>query len=340
MKIANYKDDLLGNDIPRFTAALKRMKTENITYSEIKRLNKFLKDYIENIDDEELIERNEYRIVPHKYSLVYLFSLYLQRSVDVAEYRVAELKNARCYSSFKRERKSEDCKLEDKFNKEVIGTMLLILSNYKGLDVPDTHGFKNTFEIKETLDKSHIHTALKNLGRMVDREIQFKSKNAKSNNNRSKDELEALAYEHIKGYAQSIYDFVNSKNMLNKVSIIHIPLFNDSVPSMYIAEINTILVSQCFNTDTIERRLLSEFGMYMHYCITKDVTKTPGSFAEKHTDLTGMLLNNLYFDLFAYKMMKDTALEEKDAFANSLKFNSEALSHMDRDAKYFDILLE
>lgn len=337
MKLSEYKEALSKNNIPTFINTLKKMKTDNNNYAEIKRLNNFLKDYINNINDEEFIETDMYRIVPYKYSLTYMFSLYLQRAVDTAEYKVNHLKYIRSYSYFKKQRKSDDCILEDNFNKNIIDAMLFILSDYKGIDVDDTHGFKDTFEIKRTLDESNIDTALKNLGRLIDKENEFKDKNRRFYKESA---IEDILEENAKGYNQAIYDEVNSRNMLNKISIIHIPLFNNAVPSMYIAEINTILVSQCFNNDTIERRLLSEFGMYTSFYMTKDITKSPDSFTYEHTDIKGMTLNNLYFDLFAYRMLKGTKLEHKDTFSNDIKSYPGALERMDNDAKYFDVLLE
>lgn len=341
MRITNYKKVLFSNDIPAFIDMLQEMKCDNNTYAEIKRLNNLLKEHINDLGD-EVLERDNYRIIPYKHSLTYLFSLYLQSRVDFAEYKVKMLKYNKCYSSFKNERRSDDCWLEDNFSNIILDTLIHLLSDYNSVynsnDMMDTNGFDNINQIDYILEKSNINIAFKNIHKLIDRESEstgndFFQKIAES---------DCLEYfqNSIKESIHASQSYVNSTNSLNKVNIVHIPLFNNTVPSVYIYDINTILVSVSLNNDTIERRLISEFGMYFQYQITHDIRVVPKSFAIKHPILQGMQLQNLYYDLFAYKMLKGTEVEDKDILAQDLKSIPDSLQRLDDYAKYFDILLE
>lgn len=332
MKLSIYKEDLLKNDIPNFINTLEKMKNDNNTYSEIKRLNIFLKDFIESISD-KIIEKDNYRIIPYDYSLTYLFSLYLQSKVDFAEYMVQVMKNDRCYSSFKAARKSYDCTVEDNFAKDILNNLIYLLSDYNLSRNLNTNGFKDINEIEYVLKKSNINTALVNMHKIISREYEFKEKF-------NDDDFDKIIEKNLKGTYKAYQDFVYSTNSLNKINIVHIPLFNNKVPSMYIYNINTILVSESLDNDSIERRLISEFGMYIQYNITNDIMQIPQSFAYEHPLLQGIALKRLYYDLFAYKMLKDTEIADKDKLVQDLKDKPDSLQRLDEYAKYFDILLD
>lgn len=344
MRIANYKKILFSNDIPAFINMLQEMKCDNNTYSEIKRLNNLLKERINDLGD-EVIERDNYRIIPYKHSLTYFFSLSLQSKVDFAEYMVKMMKYNKCYSSFKKERKSYDCVIEDVLFTQILNSLISLLSDYNLIPVMETSGFGDIHEIEYIIEKSNINTALKNLDKIIDREEKFKE------NNINKKDSNVISFtKHSDNSMEESFkfrqDFVNSTNHLNKINIIHVPLLHNRFPSIYLSDSNTILVSRLIHhddegdCDSYERVFLSEFGMYVHYKITNDIMKVPESFANEHPSLNGAPLNRLYYDLFASRMLQDTEIEHKDALIEDLKDNPFGLLRFKRDIKYFDILIE
>ena len=323
MRLSDYKEGLLTNNIPVFINTLEYLKDESVNYSEIRRMNTFLKKYIDNIDKNEIIEKDKYRIIPYKYSLIYLFSLFLQCHVDFAEYKISLLKQNRYYSASKRNRTSDDYVLEDNFNTAILNNIISILSRYDNKIISGVHGFKDINEINNTLEKSNINIALSNINKLIN--IENTSSFDTSN--------------FLNRMSHNLSNYVNSENMLNKINIIHIPVFNNDFPSIYINKINTIIVSQTINNDNKERILLREFGMYTCCEISENTLKAPRKFSNQYPFLDDKGRIGLFCDLFAYKMLKGTSLESKETLSQNVKNEPDVLLVLDKDSKYFDTLL-
>lgn len=108
---------------------------------------------------------------------------------------------------------------------------------------------------------------------------------------------------------------------------------------MYVYNLNAIIMSECCEDENKERRLLSEFGMYIQYKITKDVAKLPLGFKPHASGTNFMELHNLFCNLFASRMMINTKLQDKDILYNGLKEIPVAGNKYREDMSYFDILL-
>lgn len=333
MKISKYKEGLFSNDLSKFKKSIKKLKNENATYGEIKRLNNIIQEHIDNIGKEDIIENDLYRIISSKYALPYLLGLSLQSEVDFAEYRISHLKYVGCYSHFKNEGISDDKRVEGEFKTGILDSILSFLQDYH----PYTkNGFENIEEIYNVIKNSNLEIALSNLDKLIEKEYKFKDKTP--NLEITEENIEEILENNFKGMFQSERDYVNSSNKLSKITILHIPFFNDLFPSIFIPNINTIVVSECFFEEQKERRFLSEFGMYVQYMITKDLSKLPRAFSLSKGETSFEVAQSVFCDLFASRVMIGTPIEDKDILYNEFKKNPFMLSTFKRDMSYFDVL--
>lgn len=213
----------------------------------------------------------------------------------------------------------------------------LVASSSKDYHPYTKNGFENIEEIYNVIKNSNLEIALSNLDKLIEKEYKFKDKIP--NLEITEENMEEILENNFKGMFQSERDYINSSNKLSKITILHIPFFNDLFPSIFIPNINTIVVSECFFEEQKERRFLSEFGMYVQYMITKDLSKLPRAFSLSNRETSFEVAQSVFCDLFASMIMIGTPIEDKDILYNEFKDKPFMLNTFKRDMSYFDVLL-
>ncbi|MBQ3422811.1 MAG: hypothetical protein IJH34_14395 [Romboutsia sp.] len=343
MKVSKYKRGLLSENPKEFCNTLKELKSdlqlEQNMYGCLKRINKFLCDSIENIDSSEIIENELYRIIPSKYSFIYILAIALQTEIEVAEREIKSQKYNRMYSYTKRIGKNPEKITEIMIMDHIIPYILLIIEPFTNEKM---YGYKDIYEIEKLLNDSNLVKALNRVNLLEEQEEKLrweKEEEVWKNGIPAIDDFDKHFSDIAKNKRIMIESSLEDNILKSKITILHVPLFHKINPSIYLSKINSILVAEYMGSDVKESRLLSEFGMYLQHRLTGDMTILPIGFKLVKDISNPMEKANLFFDLFAYKVMEGTSLESKNTMKKQLKLYPSAMKDFLKDASYFDILV-
>lgn len=340
MNISKYKKGLLSDDPKMFSSTLRELKTdlqreENI-YTCLKRINTFLCKTINCIDKNEIIENDVYRVVPLKYSMLYMLTIGLQSEIESTEKQIKHQKYVRTYSYMKQMGINPEKSAEETVINKTIPYILQILDPFTDKKM---YGYNDICEIEETISKSKLVSALNNISLLKEREMLFQ-KTSQEKKISTKDAFQAHLSEMSKHRRESIELNLGENIFKSKITILHMPLFHKEYPSIYLEKINSVLICEFMKSDIKESRIFAEFGMYVQHTMTGSITKLPDGFVIQNKSADLFTRANLFFDLFAYKVMEGTPLENKHEVKNNLKPFPNAMREFLRDARYFDILVD